>query len=283
MSKTKGVLFHVVRHFDIVGGGTGVLLKNVRSPAGQEVFYVANINDLKSATIGEYFEIACRIKGDAIQIPNELIQAWIGPSEKARLDKQISNMVAMADVTKQIRWQYLAHLYNGPLHASRQQAAVLTSRRVEKSFDSKDVFAHPILRMLESLHDVLQPVKLHEAMVENSYQFNRHAIYTRFRDDPEGISYKTPRSLNYYPLENMVRVAYALGGVPDDIEVRVKEDKVEKIKAYPVMVNIVRTFRNEGWTSLRDLAYNEPPLREFIRMFYDNGYGKPEITEQPGK
>lgn len=279
MKQTKPTMFfEIVRIFPIMGGGQGVVLKDARSIKKEH--YVADANDVSNPRVGAFIEIPCRTKGDAVLIPNQLILVWAGDLQRRGAD-MMKGMIALAEASKMIRRQYLTYLYAGPLHASRQPAAdaEMVDGRVKKSFDPKDVFAHPTLRMLESLHDLIQPVKLHDALVENNYQYNRPTIYTRFRDDPEDVSYKTPRALNYYPLEKMVRVAYALGGVPDDIEVRVKEDKVEKIKAYPVMVNIVRTFTNEGWTSLRDMAYNEPPLRAFIKMFYDNGYGRPEVSE----
>lgn len=279
MSQAKPAMFlEVLRVFPVNGGGQGVLLRDVRST--KKIHYVADSNDVPNPRVGAFIELPCRMKGDAILVPNQLIQAWFGDLPRNGSDVS-AHMVELAEASKHLRRQYVTYLYAGPLHASRQASVSIdvVDGRVEKSFDPKDVFACPVLRLLETLHDLIQPVKLHDALAENNYQHNRHSIYTRFRDDPEGLSYKTPRSLNYYPLEKMVRVAYALGGVPDDIEVRVKEDKVEKIKAYPVMVNIVRTFTNEGWTSLRDMAHNEPSLREFIRMFYDNGYGKPEVTE----
>jgi hypothetical protein len=256
------MFFQVIRRFDIKGGGEGVILLDVRSE--KEAYYVANANDVPNPNAGAYIEIPCRKRGDAIVVPNELFLVWTGP---------------MGNSSKAIRLQYLANLYNGPLHASRQASFSIDSGMVEKTFDSKEVFQHPILRLLESLHDLLNTPSLHEQLVETNYQYNRMSVYTRFHDDPEDLSYKTPRSLNYYPMENLVRVTFSLGGVPDDISVQVKEDKFENVKVMPAMVNIIRTFRNEGWTSLRDLARKEPQLKAFIKMFYDNGYGKPEVPE----
>jgi hypothetical protein len=262
MKSTTAMFFQVIRQFDIKGGGTGVVLMNKRTPDAKEEYYVANSDSLFASTPGLIIEIPCRLKGDAIVIPEELILFAAGTLE---------------DSSRSIRRQYLSYLYNDPLH---------TSRRLDvssaKNFDSKFVFTHPTLKLLESLHDLLHTPSLHEQLVEINYQYSRASVFTRFRDDPDNVSYRTPRTLLYYPMENLVRVTFALGGVPEHIQVQVKEDEHQLLATAPVMVNITRIYRNEGWTSLRDIAHKEPKLREFIRMFYSSEYGKPE-TNSPSK
>jgi hypothetical protein len=265
MNQTKAIMFKVIRQFDIIGGGVGVVLANVRTPIGKENYYVTELQHVKTGTPGHMFELALRVRGDAIQFPTEFIPVGAGPME---------------DSSKSIRLIYLSHLYHGPLHASRHQGkalskAIITGRVEKGSFESKDVFAHPTLRLLESLHDLMYTPSLHRQLSEINYRYNRHIVYTRFSHLEDGITHLTPRQLYYFPQENLVRVNYALGGVEEDIEVKTVGDKVESISPAPVRVNIVRLYRNQGWTSLREIAGNEPDLRAFIDMFYKNGYGHP--------
>lgn len=260
MNQTKPIMFKVIRQFDIIGGGTGVVLANMRTPVGKENYYVTELKHAKDGTPGALFELALRVRGDAIQFPSEFIPVGAGPME---------------DNSKAIRLIYLSHLYHGPLHATRQQGKAVTAGRVEKSFESKDVFEHPTLRLLESLHDLMYAPSLQRQLSEINYRYNRHIVYTRFSHLEDGITHLTPRQLYYFPKENLVRVNYALGGVEEDIEVKTNGDKVELISPAPVRVNIVRLYRNQGWTSLREMAFNEPKLRAFIDLFYSNGYGHP--------
>ncbi len=262
MKTTTASFFHIVRHFDIKGGGTGAILTYKRTQESKEEHYVANVKDLRVSDPGFTVQIPCRIKGDAVLIPEELILFATGSLEES---------------SKSISRQYLSYLYNDPLHASRRNLSTA------KNFDSKAVFAHPTLRLLESLHDTLHKSSLLEHLCATNFLYTRKKVYTRFRDDVQDNSYLTPRSLNYYPMENLIRVTFWIDGSPRETTVKVSSVNFEEIKTPPVSVQITRTFRNEGWTSLRDIAHKEPGLRAFIKMFYDNGYGRPEQPENLSK
>lgn len=255
MQQRKSIFMEVVKVFDVDGQNKGVLLEDVRSTSGSgKLHYVARSNDISNATEGSFIELPCRMHGSALRIPSFLELAWKGPIEGC---------------SRQIRSSYLTHLYNGPLHVSRG------IRAEEKNFDSKAVFAHPMLKLLEATHDLLNEEKLHTLLSATGYQYHRKAVYTRFHHDESGRAYSTPRRLRYDPLTNTVTVEFGMGVRPST------DDEESVFDGIDVGIVVRKVFQNEGWTSLRDMVRNDPKLKSFVDLCRENRYIVPEAPEHP--
>jgi hypothetical protein len=253
MSQRATLFCKIESIFEVKGGGEAVLLKDMRSGLTEQ-HYIADKNDIPSST---FVELPAWMKGDKIVAPDILTPAWKGDP---------------AASSRQLRSQYLAHLYAGPLYNGARGGP-------DKKFDPETVFSNKTLRMLETIHDRLNEEKLHDLLVATNYRHERKAVYTRFHGGER--SYSTPRLINYYPLVRTVKVVWALGGIPEDIEVPVGENQIAKVETAPVKVNIIRIYKDAGWTSLRDEMQKDPKLDSFVRMFYGNGYGVHETPDHP--
>lgn len=260
MQQVNQVHFAVSQIFEVIGTDQlGVVAQELNSKNIAPIYYVAYYNDIKDKlgdlALGKVFVVECLVKGRSVVIPNYLTLCYTG-------DDSLSY--------KAFRRLYLSHLYHGPLYAARVGG--------EKSFDPKDVFAHPMLRLVESLHDSIHKVPLHNVLVDINYQYNRLTVYTRLPEHSPHEGFNTPRSLTYFPMERVIRTSFTLGGVPEEIQIQSRPDKFETVSTAPARVNIMHIFRNEGWTSLRDQMKADPKLNAFVRMFYENGYGAPVNT-----
>lgn len=238
-------------------GREGVILSG--SPAGMNAMFLSYKSDSESYSVGSDtrllqipFSVRTGSGATKIMMPDHLV--GIGPGPLIR-------------IAEGMRKTYLTHLYNRLLYRARGQE--------KKNYESAAIFADPVLVLIYSAYKSISGSSIHEALVENDYQYERLNVYTRFHDDAENIIYNTPRTLNYYPDIRTVRVAWSVGGTPKDV-VRHNDPSGETlvhIKSQPYRLQIQRVYQNEGWMSLRDAMQNDPQLHAFVKQFYANGYG----------
>ncbi|BAQ02735.1 hypothetical protein AVU38_gp207 [Ralstonia phage RSL2] len=244
--------------FETKEGRTGVFLTHEAAERVQ--FYLSYKNDLDGYRIGSdarTIDVPVQVaQGRKTSIPIHMVDAGWG---------------SLLRVVQGLRKVYLAHMYLRPLYRSM--------RGEEKKYDPTTVFADSELMLIEGAYRHFGGCDIHDVLRENDYQYERFGVYTRFHDDdgvPNPTIYNTPRTLNYYPDMNTIRVSWAVGGTPMDV-VQYNDPTGESmlyIKSQPFQLKIQRVYQNEGWLSLREAMRQDEKLHAFVKQFYANGYGK---------
>ncbi|BDD79501.1 hypothetical protein [Burkholderia phage FLC8] len=242
--------------FETKNGQTGVFLTHASQERVQ--FYLSYKKDLDGYRIGSdapYIDVPIQVaQGRRVSIPIHMVDAGWG---------------TLLKVIQGLRKVYLAHMYLRPLYR--------TMRGEEKKYDPATAFADDVLMLIEGAYKHFGGCDIHEVLRENDYQYERLGVYTRFHDDdltPNAPIYNTPRTLNYYPDMNTIRVSWVVGGTPNDV-VQHNDPSGETmlyIKSQPFQLRIQRVYQNEGWLSLREAMRQDEKLHAFVKLFYANGY-----------
>lgn len=174
----------------------------------------------------------------AMKYPQQLHRAWMGP---------------MGNSSSGILLNYLTALYGEGLQDYQRQ-----TRPTPKSYQSEDVFATPILVLLETLHNTLNVTPLHTLLEAKNYELYRSSVYTRL--EGEDTTFNTPRKLQYYPEKNTVAAEFILenfDNVPNEMMVGSSTPGDS--------VHIVRYYTNQSWLSLRDLCKRDETVDTMVR------------------
>lgn len=212
--------------------------------------HVAFANDVVPALPpGSIFEIECEVtEGGTMRHPQHIHRAWMG-----RLGSSSSGILK----------NYLTALYSDGLQDYEKQ-----TRPVPKSYLSADVFATPILVLLETLHNTLNVTPLHTLLEARNYQLYRPAVYTRL--EGADTAFNTPRKLRYYPKINTIDVEFIVENYDN-----VPKEMMGMDSIVGDTVHIVRYYTNESWLSLRDLCKRDKKVDTMVRSLIEQEFMHP--------